>query len=82
LARIRELAGMRIEGLLLLGRRGISVHVGRHLLVEGLLFLLLRRVEGHGRWGLDTRDGDCLLRAGLMHSELTLPIFAECGFLG
>jgi hypothetical protein len=82
LSRERRLAGVRIEGLWLRRRRS-SMCVCRNLLVERLLFLLLRRVESHGRRRFDACDGDGLLRTRLVHGNLTLsPVLAEGRLLG
>lgn len=59
-------------------RRCSAVHVSRDLLVERLLFLLLGRIEVQGSRRLYACDVDVLLRAGLMHGQLSLrPVLAE-----
>lgn len=76
LAGVGKLACVRVEELLI-GRRGVPIDMGRYLLVEGLLFLLLGGIERHGGGRLHGRNRHGLLWAGLMHRELTLPVLAE-----
>jgi hypothetical protein len=80
LVRVRQLATVLIVWLML-GWRSCPVDVCGDLLVEWLLFLLLRRVERHRCWRLNARHGDGLLGARLVHRELTLPVLAVRRFL-
>lgn len=85
---VRRLASMLIEAAWLLARSSSSssrsaVNVSGDLLMERLLFLLLRRVEVHRSRRLYACDVDVLLRARLVHGQLTLrPVLAEGRFLG
>jgi hypothetical protein len=81
LTRVGGLANMLVEGLLLDCGSG-AVNVRGNLLVEGLLFLLLGRVERHGGGGLDASNRHGLLWAWLVHGELALPVFAISWLLG
>lgn len=82
LTRERRLASMLVEAWLFAGRPS-TVDVGRDLLMEGLLFLLLRGVEVHRGRRLDTCNVDVLLRTRLVHRQLALrPVLAECWLLG
>ena len=70
---------MLIVGLL--DTRRSSIDVRGNLLVEGLLLLLLWGVEAHRCRRLDASNRDSLLRAGLVHRELTLPVLTVGRFL-
>src|SRR5690242_11079629 len=69
-ARVRRLASVLVEACLI-ARCG-TVDVSRHLLVERLLFLLLRRVEVHRGRRLYACNVDVLLRTRLVHRQLAL----------
>jgi len=71
---------MLVEALLVRSRTS-AVNVSRNLLVEWLLFLLLRRVEGHRSRRLDAGNRHSFLRTWLVHGKLALPIFAVGRFL-
>ena len=47
-----------------------------NLLVERLLILLLRRIEGEGSWGLNICYGHGLLRFWLMHRQGCWPVLS------
>lgn len=75
-ARVRRLASVLVEACLI-ARCG-TVDMSRHLLVERLLFLLLRGVEVHRGRRLYACNIDVLLGARLVHRQLALgPVLTE-----
>lgn len=83
LARVGGLAGVLIEGGGGIAGGCGAVDVGGDLLVEGLLFLLLGRVEVERRRRFDSGDIDVLLGTRLVHGQLALrPVLAEGWLLG